>query len=163
MIQHNSNSKESINKISTGGKNNIIESVSQQVKVLSDEETLEGKKVNDNIKELYYQIKEKFLEWDDVSFSAKTHYVSFKRNKKVFVYLNFRKEYIRVHMLSFLKTNWSDSTQIEPKNKFILDDHKKMFKVVENDYKALYSYDIKNDNDLDYFYLMVKQKYNSFN
>ena len=36
-----------------------------------------------------------------------------------------------------------------------------MFEIWENDYKALYSYDIKDDKDLDYFLLMVKQKYDS--
>jgi hypothetical protein len=36
-----------------------------------------------------------------------------------------------------------------------------MFEKWENDYKALYLYDIKNDIDLDYFLLVVKQKYDS--
>ena len=51
----------------------------------------------------------------------------------------------------------------EPTNKFTLDDPKKMFEIWENDYKALYSYDINDDKDLDYFLLMVKQKYDSVN
>jgi hypothetical protein len=160
LVQHNSDSKESINKVSVG-KNKVIENVSKQVKVLSDEDTINGKKVSNNTKELYYQLKERFLEWEDVNANSKTHYVSFKRGKKAFIYLNFRKEYIRVEILSFLKTTWNDSKPIEPKNKFILDDPKKMFEIWENDYKALYSYDIKDDKDLDYFLLMVKQKYDS--
>ena len=160
LVQHNSDSKESINKVSVG-KNKVIENVSKQVKVLSDEDTINGKKVSNNTKELYYHLKERFLEWEDVNANSKTHYVSFKRGKKAFIYLNFRKEYIRVEILSFLKTTWNDSKPIEPKNKFILDDPKKMFEIWENDYKALYSYDIKDDKDLDYFLLMVKQKYDS--
>jgi hypothetical protein len=36
-----------------------------------------------------------------------------------------------------------------------------MFKTWENDYKSLYTYDLKNDNDLDYFMLIIKQKYES--
>ena len=160
LVQHNSDSKESINKVSVG-KNKVIENVSKQVKVLSDEDTINGKKVSNNTKELYYHLKERFLEWEDVNANSKTHYVSFKRGKKAFIYLNFRKEYIRVEILSFLKTTWNDSKPTEPKNKFILDDPKKMFEIWENDYKALYSYDIKDDKDLDYFLLMVKQKYDS--
>jgi hypothetical protein len=161
LLQHNSNSKESINKVS-GGKNKVIEDVSKQVKVLSDEDTLNGKKVSENIKELYYQLKERLLDWDEVSTSSKTHYVSFKRGKRVFAYFNFRKSYIRVHLLGHLKTKWDGSKDSkEPTNKFTLDDPKKMFEIWENDYKALYSYDIKDDKDFDYFLLMVKQKYDS--
>ena len=160
LTQLHTDSKESINKV-TGGKNKIIDDVSQEVKVLTDEDTLKAKNVSSNVRQLYYQLKENFLQWEDVNFSSKTHYVSFKRNKKVFVYLNFRKEYIRVHILSFLKTTWHNSKQIKPKSKFVLDDPKKMFKTWENDYKSLYTYDLKNDNDLDYFMLIVKQKYES--
>jgi len=163
LVQHNSDSKESINKVS-GGKNKVIEDVSKQVKVLSEEDTLKDKKVSENTRELYYQLKERFLEWDDVNLNSKTHYISFKRGKKAFVYLNFRKNYIRVHIGSYLKTKWDGSReQKEPTNKFTLDDPKKMFEIWENDYKALYAYDINDDKDLDYFLLMVKQKYDSVN
>jgi len=56
LVQHNSDSKESINKVS-GGKNKVIEDVSKQVKVLSEEDTLKDKKVSENTRELYYQLK----------------------------------------------------------------------------------------------------------
>ena len=64
--------------------------------------------------------------------------------------------------MGHLKTKWDGSRDSkEPANKFTLDDPKKMFEIWENDYKALYSYDVKDDKDLDYFLLMVKQKYDS--
>ena len=47
------------------------------------------------------------------------------------------------------------------KKPFILDDPKKMFVIWENKYKKLYSYDLKDSKDLDYFILMIKQKYDS--
>tara|TARA_R110002073_G_scaffold14571_2_gene59457 strand:+ start:1026 stop:1475 length:450 start_codon:yes stop_codon:yes gene_type:complete len=146
----------------SGGKNKVIEDVSKQVKVLSEEDTINGKKVSENTRELFYQLKERLLEWDEVTLNSKTHYISFKRGKKVFAYFNFRKNYIRIHMGSHIKTKWDGSREKTfPTNKFVLDDPKKMFEIWESDYKALYSYDIKDDKDLDYFLLMVKQKYDS--
>ena len=47
------------------------------------------------------------------------------------------------------------------KNKFIMDDPKKLFAVWKNDYKELYTYDLKNNDDLDYLVLMMKQKFDS--
>ena len=155
-----SSSKESINKVA-GKKDSTIHNVGKEINVLSEEDTLRNKKVSDSIKELYYQLKERILVWDDVSLSAKTHYISLKKGKRVFVYLNFRKDYMRVHILSLLKTDWSNSEQIKPKNVFTLDDPKGMFSTWENDYKVLYTYDLKDDKELDYFLLMVKQKYDS--
>ena len=159
LIQHLSNSKENIEKIS-GKNNSIIEKVNTEVKVLSEEDTLNNKNVNQNIRDLFYQLKERISDWEDFNTSSKTHYISFKRNKKVFVFLNFRKSYMRVHILSCLKTKWDGSREkVTPSNRFILDDPKKMFSTWENDYKILYSYDLKDDKNLDYFILMLKQKF----
>ena len=130
--------------------------------MFSEEDTLNNKKVNSDIRELYFQLKEKISDWEDFNISAKANYISFKRNKKVFVFLNFRKEYMRVHILGHIKTKWDGTRKkVSPSNKFILDDSKKMFKTWENEYKFIYSYDLKNDKDLDYFVLMLKQKYDS--
>ena len=49
------------------------------------------------------------------------------------------------------------------KKPFILEDPKKMFSIWENKYKKLYSYDMNSIKDLDYFVLMIKQKYDSLN
>lgn len=146
---------------SIGAKNEgIINEVNDEVKVLSEEDTLNGKKVESNIQDLYYQLKERVSDWEDFNVNAKSNYISFKRDKKVFVFLNFTKKYIRVHILSYLKTKWDGSrASVEPSSKFILDDPKKMFSVWENDYKVLYSFDLSDDKNLDYFVLMLKQKY----
>ena len=71
--------------------------------------------------------------------------------------------YIRVHILSKIKTKW-DGTRVNVEKstkEFVLDDPKGMFTIWENDYKKLYSYDLKETKDLDYFLLMIKQKYDS--
>ena len=152
LTQHLASSKESIEKFS-GGKNNVIGSVNKEVKVLSEEDTLNRKKVNKQIRELYFLIKEKASEWDDINFKYKRHYISFYKNKKVITHLNFRSDRIRVH----INIGWKDSKNPNPP--FSLDDPKGMFKIWENKYKKLYTYDIKSSKDLDYFILMLKQKY----
>ena len=52
-----------------------------------------------------------------------------------------------------------NSTVNELKNLFNLDDPKKMFSKWENKYKKLYRHKLTSTKDLDYFVLMVKQKY----
>ncbi len=159
LNQHISSSQENIEKIS-GKNNNLISQVNTEVKVLSEDDTLNGKKVNDNVRDIYYQVREKVSSWEDFNTSAKTNYISFKRNKKAFAFFNFRKNYIRIHILSYLKTKWDGSREkVEPSNQFILDDPKKMFTTWENDYKVLYSFDLKDEKNLDYFVLMLKQKF----
>ena len=161
LNQYNSDSKESIDKLG-GGKSKIIDDVNKEVKVFSEEDTLNNKKVDSKIRELYFQLKEKVSDWEDFNIGPKANYISFKRNKKVFVFLNFRKEYMRAHILGFIKTKWDGTRKkVVSSNKFVLDDSKKMFKTWENEYKLLYSHDLKNDKDLDYFILMLKQKYDS--
>jgi len=154
-----SSSKESIGKIDSG-KNTIIKNVNKEVQVISEEECLTGKKVKKNIKDIYYSLREQVVMWDDVTVNTKKNYIGFKKNHTNFVYLNFRKEYIRVHIRKWMKINW-DGTTRNKKNMFKLDDPKNMFSVWENKYKQLYEYDLKNDKDLDYFVLMIKQKYDS--
>ena len=160
--QHQSSSKESIQKVE-GGKNTMIKDVNQQVKVLDEEDTMNGRKVTKDIREVYYSLKDKLNSWDDLNINCKTNYISFKKNKKTFVFLNFRQKYIRVHILSLIKTKWDGSKEKTKKKPFILDDPKKMFSIWENIYKKLYSYDLKDSKDLDYFILMIKQKYDSLN
>ena len=162
LNQHLSRSKESIKKVE-GGKDTVIDKVNNEVQVLSEEDTMKGKKVDEKIQQVYYKLKDKIISWDDISFNPKKNYIGIKRNKRNFVFLNFRKNYIRVHMLSKIKTKW-DGTRVNVEKstkEFVLDDPKGMFTIWENDYKKLYSYDLKETKDLDYFLLMIKQKYDS--
>ena len=45
------------------------------------------------------------------------------------------------------------------KNIFNLNDPNKMFKEWNNKYKKMYEYDLNSIKNIDYFILMVKQKY----
>ena len=47
------------------------------------------------------------------------------------------------------------------KNKFSLDDPKKLFHEWNNKYKELYEYDFKDNKKIDYLILMLKQKFDS--
>ena len=164
LNQHQSSSKESIQKIESG-KNTVIKDVNHEVKVLDEEDTMNGKNVSQEVKDVYYSIKEQVSSWDDLNINCKKNYISFKKNKKPFVYLNFRKKYIRVHLLHSIK-HLEDGLwggRGGTKKPFILEDPKKMFSIWENKYKKLYSYDMKSTKSLDYFILMIKQKYDSIN
>ena len=164
LNQYQSSSKESIQKIE-GGNNTVIKNVNHEVKVLDEEDTMNGKNVSQEVKDVYYSIKEQVSSWDDLNINCKKNYISFKKNKKPFVYLNFRKKYIRVHLLNSIK-HLEDGVwggRGGTKKPFILEDPKKMFSIWENKYKKLYSYDMNSIKDLDYFVLMIKQKYDSLN
>jgi len=162
LNQHLPSSKESIQNIE-GNKNSVIKNVGKEVKVLDEEDTMNGKKVTKEIRGVYYNLKDRVNSWDDLNVNCKQNYISFKNNKKSFVSLNFRQKYIRVHILSLIKTKWDGTKEKTKKKPFILDDPKNMFSIWENIYKKLYSFDLKDSKDLDYFVLMIKQKYDSLN
>ena len=147
LTKHLASSKERIEKLSDG-KNNVIGNVNKEVKVLSEEDIFNSRKVNKGVRELYFSIKERASEWDDINFKYKRDYISFYKNKKVITHLGFRKDRIRVH----INIGWKDSKN--PKPPFKLDDPKNMFKIWENKYKKLYTYDIKDSKDL--FYVNAK-------
>jgi len=156
LNQHKSSSKESIQKVNKS-KNTIINSVNKEVQVYTENDTLKNKNVSDETSQLYFSLRDKIITWDDVVVNPTKKYISFKKNRTPFVYLNFRKKYIRVHILI-------QSKEVKKVTKpFILDDPKKMFSSWENDYTKMYSYDLKDEKDLDYFLLMLKQKYDSLN
>ena len=149
LNQHKSSSKVSIKNISSG-KNTIINDVNKEVQVYTEEDTLNNIKVVEKIQELYFQLKDRVISWEDIIINSKKRYISFKKGKKTFVFLHFRQNYIRSHIL----ISYKDS-----KLSFKLDDPKSMFSIFENDYKKMYSYDLKDPKDLDYFLIMIKQKY----
>jgi len=153
-----SSSKESIQKVESG-KNKIISDVNQEISVLTEEESLTGKNVSDEVRKVYYSIKEKVSSWEGIEFSCKKNYIGLKKGHRNFVFLNFRKNYIRVHILSQIKVNWDGSKST--KKPFVLDDPKNIFSTWENDYKKLYSLDLNDTKNIDYFILMIKQKYDS--
>lgn len=161
LNRHLPSSKESIQKFDSG-KNSVIKNVSKEVKVYDEETTI--KNTSEKLQSVYLGLKEKISNWDDIKFVPKRKYIGVWKNNKVFVYLNFRKKHIRTHLLINMKYTKGDyvpkSSTVKP---FVLDDPKNMFSIWENDYKKLYSHDLIDSKDLDYFVLMIKQKYDSLN
>ena len=51
--------------------------------------------------------------------------------------------------------------KVSEKESFILDDSKKYFELYETDYKKIYFHHLTKNTDVDYLYMMIKQKYDS--
>lgn len=155
LDQHVSSSNESIEKVE-GNKNSVIKSVSKEVKFYKEEDVLKLSK--QHLQNIYHDIKDRISVWEDISFGYKERYISIKKNNKIFVYINFRKEFLKIEFYKI------QSYKIKSGRKgFILDDPKNIFKVNKLKYYELYTYDLKNDKDIDYILLMIKQKYDSSN
>ena len=157
LNQHQSSSRESIQKIE-GNKSSIIKDVSKEVKVYTEDEVFGRKSVNDITRELYEELKEKISDWEDIRFVPKYHYIGVWKNNKGKFYLNIRKNHINIHIVRTVSYTGEVKKQ---KNKFSLDDPKKLFHEWNNKYKELYEYDFKDNKKIDYLILMLKQKFDS--
>ena len=154
LNQHISKSTESINKVSSG-KNTVIEKVNKEVKVFSEDDFLNY--IGKELIEPYNKLKDKLLQLNDIEIKCKSNYVSIWKGKKVVVYINRGKKYLSVDMIS--SVDWKGD--VNSKNQFILEDSKQYFKLYESEYKKLYYYHLNQNTDIDYLYMMIKQKYDS--
>ncbi len=147
-------SKESINKLSTNtNKTSIIQKVSKEIKVY-DESDFMGY-IGKELEQPYTKLRDKLLEWDNVSLKFKNNYIGVWKNKSVVVYINKGKKYLSIELVR--SVSWKG---LFPKGKeFILDDPKKLFKLFEDKYRRQYYYHLKDIKDLDYITMMIKQKY----
>ena len=157
LNQHLPSSKESI-QILEGTKDSVIKDVGKEVKVYTEDDTFGRKNVNDITRELYEELKEKISDWEDIRFVPKYHYIGVWKKNKAKFYLNIRKNYIRIHIVRRLSYTGEVKSV---KNKFSLDDPKKLFHEWNNKYKELYEYDLKDNKKMDYLVLMLKQKFDS--
>jgi hypothetical protein len=152
---HQSTSKESIQKLE-GEKDSVIKDVGKEIKVFTEDDTFSRKTIGEDIRELYEELKEKISDWEGIRFNPKYHYIGvWKKNKGKF-YLNIRKNCIRIHIVRRLSYTGEVKSV---KNKFSLDDPKKLFHEWNNKYKELYEYDLKDNKNLDYLVIMLKQKF----
>ena len=138
------------------GKDTIIDKVNKEVKVLTRDDFFDG--LNENMKEVINELEEKLSSFDDVHFNYKKKYLGVWKNKKVIFYVNRKKDYFHVD----INRGIDFGGNVEKLNNiFTLDDSKKMFKEWNNKYKKLYQCKLKNTDNLDYFVLMIKQKYDT--
>lgn len=130
--------------------------VLNEVVVVDEESVLEN--VPDKIKDLYEELKDGMSSWGDISFKSTKNYISVSRGNKVKIYLNLQKNQIKVDMIR--KVDFTGNVKSVP-TKFTLDDPKKLFNLFENEYKEKYTYGMKDNKDIDYVLLMMKQKFDS--
>ena len=148
-------SKQNIEKL--GGKISTMKSVLSEVKVYEEDDIFKGK--NTEVRELYNELKERLIDWEDVVFyPTRSGYISIKKNKKVKIYVNVFKDKLRLDFYS--RSDFSGKVK-SVKKRFILDDPKKLFKMFKSDYKEVYECVIRDNKDFDYIVLMLKQKFDS--
>jgi len=152
---HQSTSKESIQNLE-GSKDSVIKDVGKEIKVYTEDDTFSRKTIGEDIRELYEELKEKISDWEEIRFVPKYHYIGVWKKNKVKFYLNIRKNCIRISIVR--RVSYTGEVK-SVKNKFSLDDPKKLFHEWNNKYKELYEYDLKDNKKMDYLILMLKQKF----
>jgi predicted transport protein len=147
LLQHKTNSKESISATIINGKENIVTSVTNEVKLMSEEDHLNQSKVQETTKQLYLDLRERIMNvGNDIDIVPRKMYIGFKRKN------NFFSVYIGKDALWC----WINLKVGE------LDDPKKICRDVSNiGHYAPGSYDltVNQESDLDYVMFLVKQAY----
>ena len=155
LNQHQSSSKESIQNLE-GKKNSIIKDVGKEVRVVSEDELFVGK--DEGIHDLFQQMKEKILDWEDVRITNNYQYFRVQNGKNIKFYIDPQKNNLKLEFLSRIDFKGDVKSK---KKKFVLDDPKKLFSLLKNKYKEAYTLKLKDNKNLDYVLLMLKQKFDS--
>lgn len=149
-----------LNQISSKSKESIKTVKKTQQKVLSEvkvnEESSLLDKTNANIQQLYEDIKGVASGWDDFNFRVKTSYIAFFRGNKAKIFLNIQKSKIKIHLLR--RADFKGNVNSTPV-RYEIDDPKSIFELKKYEYKEVYEYNMKNDNNFDYVMMVLKHKY----
>ena len=146
LNQIRANSKESIRSI-VKGKGTVIKNVSKEVKVYTEDHHLN--KASEEIKALYFELKERVSIWENADFKHNKNYIGILNKNKLKIGLRIQKSKIKIF---FLRT----------KDKFDPNDPKGIFKLNKRLHEEQYEYGLKNEKDLDdYLVMLLKQKYDS--
>ena len=121
LNQHQSSSKESIQNLE-GKKNSIIKDVGKEVRVVSEDELFVGK--DEGIHDLFQQMKEKILDWENVRITNNYKYFRVQNGKNIKFYINPQKSNLKIDFLSRIDFKGDVKSK---KKKFVLDDPKKLF------------------------------------
>ncbi|KJD31250.1 hypothetical protein PK35_15560 [Tamlana nanhaiensis] len=163
LDKHEISSKESISSLSTSSTQNIITSVNKEVVVYGEEHHVSPE--NNQIYNIWLELKERFFELGEVSLNPKKHYISLVNdNNKAICFLNFRKTKIILDVpRGNINTDGSTS-----KEYFTFDDPKKIAKEHSWEWKrgtkgTVYKIEVSKGVDLDYVMFLVKQKFKSLN
>ena len=155
LDQHLSNSEESIQKIDNR-KDSVIKKVGKEV-ITHVEETPLGK-IDQSLKDLYYEFREKVVDWDEMRIVPKRYYIGFWKGNKGKFYISPQKKQLKIEVFS--RIDYGGNVK-SVKNKFTLDDPKNLFTLKKDKYRETYLFNYRDNKDLDYLILMLKQKYES--
>jgi predicted transport protein len=145
FTQHKTSSDESVSTISTI-ENTIVEKVSKEVKVYTEDFQFELKKTSDEIKELYYSLKERIMNLGEVNLVPRLSYIGFKR-KSNFVDIDFQKKNL------WLWINLKKGELDDPKG--LTGDVSEKGHYGNGDYELR----VYPDTDLDYVMFLINQSY----
>jgi hypothetical protein len=155
LNQISSTSKESIKGVGKE-KSTVINNVTDEIEVFDEDSHL--KNVSEKVKSLYFELKERSSNWDGIEFRFKKNYVSLLNKNKVKVYLNIQKNQIKIHMLRRIDFKGDVTSQ---KVIFDLKDPNNLFELKKGSHKEQYEFLMKNEKDLDYLVMLLKQKFDS--
>ena len=136
-------SNESINSLKTSDQGPRIQ-IRDQIKVYDEQYHID--RMNKIIKEVYFKLRDRLIDWDDVAMKFKRGYISFSHGKKIFLYVNVQKDNLKLHMV---------------KNDFSLQDPNTPFKFVKLKTRTIYSFRLKDESDIDSCLMSIKEKYES--
>ncbi len=145
FTEHKTSSDESVSTIETL-ENNEVKKVSREIKVYTEDFLFENSKASDEIKELYFSLKERILSLGEMNIVPRQTYISFKR-KSNFVDMTFQKGNLWL---------WINLKKGE------LDDPKEITRdVSEIGHYGNGDYDLRvyPDTDLDYVMFLIKQSF----
>lgn len=145
--QHKSDSKESISTTVKVNSKNPVSTVSRQVKVYTEEDHINQPKVQDSVKQIYSDLKNRLLNLgDDIEVVPRKMYIGYKR-KSNFVDINFLKDGLWV-WINLKKGELDDPNGITR-------DVSEIGHYGNGDYDL----SITEDSDLDYIMFLIKQSY----
>ena len=140
------------------GKNTDKKKVLDEVSVPDEESLLKTKKSSQKTKELYYQLKDRILSWEDVRFKTVKHYIGVRRGNKLKIYLIPQKDSISFVLLrKFDYRGNIESADVI----FDLHDPKQISSLKKFRHTEEYKFSIKDNKNLDDIVSLLKQKYDS--
>jgi hypothetical protein len=137
-------------------KGTVIKRVADEIEVFDEDSHLSN--VNDKVKSLYFELKERISAWEGIEYRFKKHHISILNKNKVKIYLNVQKNQIKIHLLRRIDFKGDVTSQ---KIIFNLKDPSNLFELKKGSHKEQYEYFLKNEKDLDYLVILLKQKYES--
>jgi len=155
LNQVSSTSKESIKSVGKE-KGTVIKNVSEEIEVYDEDSNLNN--VTNEVKDIYFELKERVSNWEDVGFRYKKNYISILNKNKVKIYLVVQKNQIKISLLRRIDFKGDVTSQ---KVIFNLKDPDNLFELKKSSHKEQYEYSLINEKDLDYLVMLLKQKYES--